>query len=53
MYDLSKLVNSYDVFRILPHGNKLIHVDPSRPENNIYHLSNYVFIREDISKNYK
>jgi FkbM family methyltransferase len=53
MYDLFKLVNSYDVFRILPHGKKLIHVDPSRPENNIYHLSNYVFIRDDISNNYK
>ena len=53
MYDLFKLVNSYDVFRILPHGKKLIHVDPSRPENNIYHLSNYVFIRDDIANNYK
>ena len=53
MHDLSKLVNSYDAFRILPYGNKLIHIDPSRPENNIYHLSNYVFIRNDISKNYK
>ena len=53
MHDLSKLVNSYDAFRILPYGKKLIHIDPSRPENNIYHLSNYVFIRNDISKNYK
>ena len=53
LYDLFNLVNFYDTFRILPHGNKLIHVDPSRPENNIYHLSNYVFIRKDISDNYK
>ena len=53
LYNISKLVNSYDVFRILPHGNKLLYVDPSRPENNIYHLSNYVFIRDDISKKYK
>ena len=53
LYNISKLVNSYDVFRILPHGNKLLHVDPSRPENNIYHLSNYVFIRDDISNHYK
>ena len=53
LYDLFKLVNSYDVFRILPYGNKLIHVDPSRPENNIYHLSNYVFIKDDISQKYK
>jgi len=53
LYDLFKLVDSYDVFRILPYGNKLIHIDPSRPENNIYHLSNYVFIRDDISGKYK
>ncbi len=53
LYNLSQLINFSDVFRILPHGEKLIHIDPSRPENNIYHLSNYVFIRKDISNNYK
>jgi len=53
LYSLSKLLNSYVVFRILPYGDKLIQVDPSRPENNIYHLSNYVFIRGDISDKYK
>ena len=53
LYNLSQLINFSDVFRILPHGEKLIDIDPSRPENNIYHLSNYVFIRKDISNNYK
>tara|TARA_B100000767_G_C19662071_1_gene491463 strand:+ start:80 stop:913 length:834 start_codon:yes stop_codon:yes gene_type:complete len=53
LYKLFGLVDSYDVFRILPYGKKLIHIDPSRPENNIYHLSNYIFIRDDISKKYK
>lgn len=53
LYNLSNLVSFSDVFRILPFNNGLIHIDPSRPENNIYHLSNYVFIRKDISKNYK
>ena len=53
LYQLFKLVNSYDIFRILPYGKKLILIDPSRPENNIYHLSNYVFIRSDISTKYK
>tara|TARA_B100000787_G_C16185091_1_gene294188 strand:- start:1351 stop:2184 length:834 start_codon:yes stop_codon:yes gene_type:complete len=53
LFKLFKLVNSYDVFRILPHGKKLLHIDPSRPENNIYHLSNYIFIRNDISTKYK
>ena len=53
LYQLFKLVKSYDAFRILPYGKKLIFIDPSRPENNIYHLSNYVFIRSDISSKYK
>jgi FkbM family methyltransferase len=53
LYNLSNFLDLYDVFRILPKGRKLIHVNPSRPENNIYHLSNYIFIRKDISYNYK
>ena len=53
LYNISKLVNSYDTFRILPKGSNLIFVEPSRPENNIYHLSNYVFIRKDLSNKYK
>ena len=53
LYNLSELINFSDVFKILPHGNKLLHIDPFRPENNIYHLSNYVFIRKDISDKYK
>ena len=53
LYKLSKMIDFSDIFRILPHENGLIQIDPSRPENNIYHLSNYIFIRKDISKNYK
>ena len=53
LYKLSSLIDFSDVFRILPHGKKLLEVDPSRPENNIFHLSNYVFIRKDISEKYK
>lgn len=53
LYKISSLIDFSDVFKILPHGNDLIEIDPSRPENNIYHLSNYVFIRKDISKKYK
>ena len=53
LYKLSSMIDFSDIFRILPHENGLIQIDPSRPENNIYHLSNYIFIRKDISKNYK
>ncbi len=53
LYSFSKLIPFSDVFQILPNGNKLIEVDPMRPESNIYHLSNFVFIRKDISKRFK
>ena len=53
LFEFSKLLNNYEIFKILPHGEKLIFIDPTRPENNILHLSNFVFIRNDISKRYK
>ena len=53
LYKLSNMIDFSEIFRILPNENGLIQIDPSRPENNIYHLSNYIFIRKDISKNYK
>ena len=53
LYQFSILLKEYDVFKILPYGKKLVFVDPNRPENNIYHLSNFVFIRKDLSGNFK
>ena len=53
LYEFSKLLKDYDIFKILPHGKNLVFIDPSRPENNILHLSNFVFIRKDISEKYK
>ena len=52
IYKFSKILSNYEVFKILPFGNSLIKIDPKRPESNIFHLSNFVFIRQDISKNY-
>ena len=53
LYEFSLLLRNYDIFKILPFGKKLILVDPTRPENNIFHLSNFAFIRKDISDKYK
>ena len=53
LFEFSKLLNNYEIFKILPYGKKLIYIDPIRPENNILHLSNFVFIKKDISKKYK
>jgi len=49
MYSFSEFLKDYELFQILPYGNDLIKVDPNRPETNIYHLSNFVYIRKDIS----
>tara|TARA_B100001057_G_scaffold4691_1_gene4205 strand:+ start:439 stop:1281 length:843 start_codon:yes stop_codon:yes gene_type:complete len=49
MYSFSKYLKEYQLFQILPFGNDLIKVDPNRPETNIYHLSNFVYIRKDMS----
>ena len=51
--NLSKLIYFSDVYRILPNNFGIIKIDPSRPENNIYHLSNYIFINKNISKKFK
>lgn len=44
-----KYLNNYHPYRILPFGYPLIKIDPHRPENNIFHLSNIVFIKKTIS----
>jgi len=52
LIDFSKELNEYEIYRIVPNGYPLIKVNAERPENNIYHLSNYVFIRKDIASKY-
>ncbi len=53
LYEFSILLNEYDIFKLLPYGKNLVSVDPNRPENNIFHLSNFVFIRKDLSEKFK
>ena len=50
IYNFSKFLHQYDLYQILPYGNDLIKINPSRPESNIFHLTNFVYIRKDISK---
>lgn len=47
---LASLLPNYVAFQLLPHGSGLNKVDVKRPESNIYHYSNFVFIREDLSQ---
>jgi FkbM family methyltransferase len=50
LYKLASLLPNYVAYQLLPHGSGLNKVDVKRPESNIYHYSNFVFVREDISK---
>ena len=52
MYKFSQYLVNYELFQILPFGEKLIKVEASRPETNIFHLSNFVYIRKDISREF-
>ena len=45
---LAELLPNYDVFQILPHGTGLAKRDVNTPDANIYHFSNFVFIRSDV-----
>ena len=45
LYQFKKILNNYEVFKILPFNNGLIKIDVNKPENNIFHLSNFVFIK--------
>ena len=48
LYQFSILLKDYDIYQILPFNNGLLKIDPSRPENNIFHLSNFIFKKDDI-----
>ena len=46
LYQFKKILLNYEIFKILPFNNGLLKFDVNRPENNIFHLSNYVFIKK-------
>lgn len=49
LYSLGALLNGYRAYQLLPHGKGLNAVDTHRPESNIYHYSNFVFVRDDVA----
>ena len=50
---LSELMPGYSAYQLLPYGSGLIKRDINRPESNIYHYSNFVFIRDDITSTFR
>jgi FkbM family methyltransferase len=52
IWTIHKMLPDYRVFRILPRRKGLYPVDPKRPEENLAHYSNYVFVRSDLVENF-
>jgi len=49
LFTIGSLLPGYVLFQILPYGKCLLKRDARRPEPNIFHYSNFVFMREDVS----
>ena len=47
LWQFSKFLRDYDVYQIMPFNNGLLKIDPARPENNIFHLSNFIFKKKN------
>ena len=47
LYQFSILLKDYDIYQIMPFNNGLLKIDPTRPENNIFHLSNFIFKKKN------
>ncbi len=48
LLDFQELLLNYEAHRILPFSGSVVKIDLYRPENNIFHLSNIVFIKKKI-----
>lgn len=47
--DYQKFLKNYNSYRLLPFGGQLLPINYLKPEDNIFHLSNILFVRKDIS----
>ena len=48
IYKICLKLQNYYPYRLLPYNSGLIQVDQRHPNNNIFHLSNFIMIRKDI-----
>ena len=46
IFQFSKILLNYNVFRILPYSSGILKINPVYADNNIFHLSNFIFIRK-------
>ena len=52
LLQIQELLPDYQAFRVLPYKKGLYPVDTTRPEENICHYSNYVFVRSDLVRKF-
>jgi FkbM family methyltransferase len=50
LYQISKLLEDYTVHQIFPYGTIIHEIDPKSPARNIFALSNFIFIKKNLSK---
>lgn len=48
LYSLSRLLPGYVAYQMVPYGFGLVRRDVDRPESNIYHYSNFVFVHNEV-----
>ena len=48
LFIISQKFTNYKVYKILPYNLGIVEVDPTHPDNNLFHLSNFVLVRKDI-----
>ena len=48
LYSISKLLDKYNVYQLLPENGGMSKVDARLPQNNVYQYSNFVFVRADV-----
>lgn len=46
--DYQKFLKNYKSYRLLPFGKKFLPISFLKPEDNIFHLSNILFVRSDL-----
>jgi FkbM family methyltransferase len=49
LHGIASLLTGYVAYQLLPYGSGLSRVDVRSPEANIYHFSNFVFVRQDVA----
>ena len=51
IFKISSQFKDYNIYRMLPYKSGITKIDPHHPNNNLFHLSNYILARKGIFLN--